>query len=212
MKQFRAKTVIRTYVGPAKHHYSDYRDDLIRDFNGHCAYTDCSHAWWAGGFHIDHFVPKNPKITDPAIKAGFQAREHSYNNLVYACPQINRAKSNDWVSEDPNIAVVGDNGYFHPSEDFNLYFERTDAGGILPKDNPVARYMWKKLKLYLKRYELYWRLEQIAFRQEELLSLRKRLSLPLELETEVYRSIAELTEEYIKYFRYLEIDYNAITR
>ncbi|EKD86163.1 MAG: hypothetical protein ACD_37C00436G0003 [uncultured bacterium] len=210
MKPFRDKHPRRTYVGPARTHYRDYKADLERDFNGRCAYTDCSHIWWADGFHIDHFAPKKPKVTNPARLQSFQDREHVYENLVYACPQVNRAKGNDWPSEDPNVSIVDDHGYFDPCSDFNLYFERTDGGGILPKDYPVANYMWKKLRLYLKRYELYWRIEQIIIRMRELERLRSSLNLPSAMRTEVLESIADLTAEYTKYLSYLDVNYRVL--
>lgn len=203
MKPFRNSHPTRTYVGAAKASYKDYRKELEQDFNGRCAYTDCSQMWWADGFHIDHFVPKKPKLTDPARMAAFQAREHSYANLVYACPQVNRAKGNDWPSEDPDVAVVGDRGYVDPCSDFNTLFERTDSGGIVPKDNPIAKYMWEKLRLYLKRYELYWRIEQIIIRSKELLRLQEALTLPEAERVELLESIADLTREHNKYLEYL---------
>lgn len=206
MKQFRDKHPTRTYAGPAKTHYSQYRPELAQDFNNRCAYTDCSSMWWAGGFHIDHFAPKKPKLTDPARLQGFRDREHVYENLVYACPQVNRAKSNDWPSEDPTVSVVGDRGYFDPCSDFNVYFERTDSGGIVPKDNPIAIYMWRKLRLYLKRYELYWRIEQIVIRLRELERIRTTLILPDAIRTEVLNSIADLAAEHTKYLGYLEVN------
>lgn len=206
MKLFRNKHPRRTYTGPAKTHYREYRAELAADFNNRCAYTDCSSMWWADGFHIDHFAPRKPRLTDPAQLVNFTAREHLYTNLVYACPQVNRAKGNDWPSEDPDTPIVGERGYLDPCSNFNDYFERTDSGGIVPKNNPVAVYMWKRLKLYLKRYELYWRIEQIVIRLKELERLRTGLVLPDEMRTEVLESIADLTAEYTRYLDYLQVN------
>lgn len=213
MKQFRNNHPQRKYTGTPKTRYSDYRDDLRNDFNQRCGYTDCLDMWWGSGFQVDHFAPQKPKLNDPAKEALFLAKQHSYENLVYACPQVNRAKSNDWASDDPDIAIFEEKGYLHPCDvNFNDYFERTDLGGIVPKDNPVARYMWSKLRLYLKRYELYWRLDQIIEKLERLIILKDTVSLPDEIRTEALAGIAELVEEQLKYFRYLRVNHPTVVR
>jgi len=205
MKQFRKINPNRNYAGAPKRHYRDYRDELKQDFNGRCAYTDCSHKWWADGFHIDHFVPKKPKLANLAHLVAFQEREHLYTNLVYACPQVNRAKGNDWPSEDPEISIVEGRGYIDPCSDFNQHFERTDTGAIVPKaGDTVAAYMWQKLRLYLSRYELYWRIDEISLRTKELLRLRDALTLPAADRAELLEAIADLTQEQTKYLEYLE--------
>jgi hypothetical protein len=213
MKTFRNNHPQRTYTGTQKAHYRDYKDELRKDFHGRCGYTDCLDIWWGDGFNVDHFAPRKPKVINPIKLAKFTAKEHIYSNLVYACPQVNRAKSNDWASDDPDTFAAEDKGYLDPCTfDFNDYFERTDSGGIIPKDNPIARYMWAKLKLYLKRYELYWRLEQIIDRLERLTNMRSRLTLPAGIETELLRGIADLTQEHIKYLKYLQVNYPEIIR
>jgi hypothetical protein len=211
MKPFRNSHPQRRYTGTPKTNYKDYRDILRQDYEGRCGYTDCKDIWWAGGFQIEHFAPQKPKV-DEVKRAKFLAKKHVYENLVYACPQINRSKSNDWASDDPDVSVVGEKGYLHPCDvDFNDYFERTDFGGILPKDHPIARYMWAKLKLYLKRYELYWRIEKIIDQQKKLIELKNTLVLPDPIKAEVNAGIVELAEEYQKYLSYLEVNYLEIT-
>lgn len=213
MKTFRNKHPQRTYSGTPKSNYKDYHNEIREDFNHRCAYTDCSDAWWGGGFHIDHFVPKKPRsVTDPNKKALFAALEHEYSNLVYACPQVNIAKSDDWPSDDPTKPQLGEKGYIDPCNDFNEYFERTNTGGIVPKDNPIAKYMWEQLKLYLTRYELYWRMEQLAFRSERLAELNKNINLPDEIRLEVANLMADLITEHAKYERYLDANYRRIVR
>ena len=213
MRKFRDKHPKRTYSDTAKTHYSEYRMELRVDFNERCAYTDSLDIWWADGFHIDHFAPKKPKIVDPVKLQKFTALEHSYTNLIYANPQVNRAKSNDWPSDDPTISILDDKGYLDPvAVDYNEYFERTNAGGIFPKNDPIAKYMWKRLKLYLKRYELYWRIEQIIIRLEKLIELKGKMDLPPAAKTELLESIAELTEEHLKYLKYLKVNYTEVTR
>lgn len=212
MKAFRSKHPTRTYTGTPKAKYSDYHNELREDFNHRCGYTDCSDKWWQDGFHIDHFAPKKPRIKDAAKKTKFALLEHEYSNLVYACPQINRAKKNDWPSDDPSITEKDGKGYIDPCNDFNLYFERTDTGGIVPKDNPSAIYMWNKLKLYLLRYELYWRMEQLAIKKERLSVLSRTVNLPAEIAPEVLSAMNDLEAEYNKYEKYLDINYREIIR
>lgn len=213
MKTFRDKHPRRTYSGVPKAKYTEYRDELREDFNHRCAYTDCSDAWWGGGFHIDHFAPKKPRsVTDVAKKAQFEALENEYGNLVYACPQVNLAKGDDWPSDNPTIAQLNGKGYIDPCNDFNQYFERTDTGGIVPKDNEIARYMWKRLRLYFIRYELYWRMEQLALRKERLQHLSETIGLPDEIQLEALKLLRDLVAEHARYGRYLDIDYRSITR
>jgi hypothetical protein len=213
MKTFRNKHPQRTYTGTAKEKYTEYHSELREDFNHRCAYTDCSDSWWQDGFHIDHFAPKEPRsVKDAVKKAKFKALENSYSNLVYACPQVNRSKQDDWPSDDPAISQVGDKGYIDPCTDFNEYFERTNEGAIVPKDNQIAKYMWKRLKLYLIRYELYWRMEQLAARSTRLASLSKTANLPDEIKSEAQGLMADLIEEHAKYERYLDANYRGIIR
>jgi hypothetical protein len=147
---------------------------------------------------------------DPVKLARFQALENQYSNLVYACPQVNRAKSNDWASDDPSVAIWEEKGYLDPcNNDFNDFFERTDDGKIMPKDNPVARYMWRHLKLYLERYAIYWRLEKLFDNMDKLMALNDSGALPDDLKMAVEAAIVDLTREYIKYRKYLEVDYNS---
>lgn len=212
MKTFRSRSPQKTYSGPAKTKYTDYHSELREDYNHRCAYTDCSDIWWQDGFHIDHFIPRKPKVLDPVKKAKFLEYENEYDNLVYACPQVNRAKGNDWPSDDPAISEFEDKGYLNPRGNFNEYFERTDSGGIVPKNHTIAKYMWITLKLYLIRYELYWRMEQLASRAEELVRLSNSVVLPEKLALEVSGQINELLTEHTKYKEYLNINYRELIR
>lgn len=212
MKTFRSQHPQRTYSGRKKTNYRDYHATLAEDFNHRCAYTDCRDYWWGDGFNIDHFAPREPGIEDVAKRAKFMALENDYANLVYACPQVNRAKSNDWPSDDPMVPIVGEQGYLDPCMDFNEYFERTDTGGIIPKDDPIARYMWRKLKLYLKRYELYWRLDQLHDQKLELHRLRRLPQLSDAHRQEIERTVTDLDEAYTSYIEYFAGNYRSIIR
>lgn len=212
MKTFRSSSPQRTYTGLQKSNYQDYREHLAQDFNHRCGYTDCRDMWWAGGFQIDHFAPQKPKITDAGKLAKFTALESVYGNLVYACPQINRAKSNDWATDDPEKPTTESMGYYDPCLDFNEYFERTDSGGIVPKADPVAEYMWRKLKLYLRRYEFFWRLDQLHDRKVELHRLRNLPGIPDAEKRDIVQAIVDLDDEFTSYLQYLSGNYSQIVR
>ena len=130
--------------------YRSYKSFLAEDFNHKCGYTDCSDNWFGGpnSFHIDHFKPwkKNPHL------------KTEYSNLVYCCSYVNILKSDD----------EGD--YIDPCDvDYNIHFERDTNGYIMPKKTSAqAIYMHKKLQLYLKRYQIIWKLDEIISKMKEI--------------------------------------------
>ncbi|MFZ4400919.1 MAG: HNH endonuclease [Bacteroidales bacterium] len=147
----------RNYNGINYADYKRYKQFLADNFNGRCGYTNCHHNWFGGinNFHIDHFIPWKKHPENPGLKT-------NYANLVYACSYVNIAKSDD------------EGEFIDPCDnDFNNHFYRDHSGNILPKDDSVpAKYMYKKLKLYLKRYGIIWvldQLEQRMFRLQELI-------------------------------------------
>lgn len=150
---FRQLAPKRTYTGKVLKDYKGYKDFLERDFNERCGYTDCQQIWFGGkrNFQIDHFKPK--------IK--FPDLETAYSNLIYSCSYVNRAKSDD----------LGN--YIDPcDEDYNNYFYRDELGNIYPNQNSEsARYMYRILKFYLKRYSIIWLLEQFEIKKERLRKL-----------------------------------------
>jgi hypothetical protein len=77
---------------------------------------------------------------------------------VYCCSYVNILKSDD----------EGD--YLDPCDvDFNTHFERDENGTILPMASSAqAIYMHKKLKLYLRRYQIIWKLDAIVSRMGKL--------------------------------------------
>lgn len=174
----------RTYAN-----YRDYKPNLVIDFKGRCGYTDCPDYWFGGknNFHIDHFKPwkKYPGQT-PDLKT-------DYNNLVYCCSYVNILKSDD-VAE-----------YIDPCDQkYDQAFFRDRSGNICPDaSNPVAIYMHKKLKLYLLRYQLIWKLEQIKGRIELLRSILCDPKLDEDKFTKVKSLIADLAIEYFDYEKYL---------
>lgn len=212
MADFRKMWPVRRTDLPQRSEHTDYRDDLKQDFNGRCGYTDCSDKWWGVKFQVDHFAPQNPKIADSAKKKLFEDLRCTYSNLVYACPQVNNAKRNLWVTDSPDKPVDGDVGLLDPcTYDFNDYFVRSDTGRILAKDdNPVASFMIDRLKLFLFRYELYWRIGELNECKLKLHELREDANIKQRYGTEINALIADLDEEFQKYMTYIGANHNAI--
>jgi hypothetical protein len=195
-----------------KSKYRDYLPELSRDFNGRCGYTNSRHSYWGPmKFHVDHFAPRKPDVTEDK-KQAFLAKELEYSNLVYACPQVNWAKSNDWPSDSPTITVLNGRGYYDPcDEDYNDHFYRTNGGAIMPVEGDVvALYMWQRLKLYLKRYELYWRMDLLNENLEKLHGLRRKTILGTNDEIQINRLIADFSEEISKYNKYIDLYKNEV--
>lgn len=148
--KFRTKSPVRTCVKSYKV-YSKYKSHLARDFYNRCGYTDCPDFWFGGSnnFHIDHFIPWKKHPSNPNLKT-------DYNNLVYCCSYVNILKSDDEAA------------YLDPCKiDYNEHFSRDTFGNIEPnKSSPAAMYMYEKLKLYLKRYQIIWMLENIVVKME----------------------------------------------
>lgn len=215
MKNFRSHTPERKYTGRPKSSYSAYLTILADDFHHRCGYTDCLDTWWVDGFNIDHFVPKKPRhVTDPILKEKFVALENEYTNLIYVCPQVNRAKSDDWPTDDPTKGVSDrGEGYIDPHENFNNHFIRTDGGGILPKEGDSrALYMWQKLNLYIRLYELLWRLEQIELAWERLEGIHANKKIMTKYGSKVNAKVADLAFKYKSYRQYLGLDYRNLIR
>ncbi len=184
---FRENNPQRSYDGEELSHYRKYKDILRTDFNKRCGYTDCPDFWFGGktNFHIDHFLPKSK----------YPEFETTYSNLVYSNPFVNIAKKDD----------EGD--YLDPVvNDFNEHFFRDDFGNILPKnESEPAKYMYKRLKLYLKKYGLIWMLDNI---DEKINILSNKIkSLPDgDDKLELLQLYFELNEEFRKYKQYLEVE------
>jgi uncharacterized protein (TIGR02646 family) len=147
---FRSIAPERTYTGAELNDYRRYKEALEKDFNEKCGYTDCQQSWFGGksNFQIDHFKPKSiyPELIT------------KYSNLIYSCSYVNRAKSDD------------DGDYIDPCDgDYNMHFHRDTLGNIYPNESSAtAKYMYKRLKLYLKRYSIIWMLEQLELKMQYL--------------------------------------------
>ncbi|HRH48673.1 MAG TPA: HNH endonuclease domain-containing protein [Panacibacter sp.] len=179
--KFRGKSPCRTYNGKELSDYKYYKNHLVLDFNRKCGYSDCSHSWFGGqnNFQIDHFKPKSK----------FPKLETKYSNLVYSCSYINRAKSDDLGT------------YLDPcDEDYNDHFYRDELGNIYPKDDSdTARFMYLKLKLYLKRYGIIWMLEQLEIKMNKLKILIEETD-----DQEAKDLLIAITFKFLDYLKYLK--------
>ena len=181
---FRNEWPVRTYSGKKLLDYRRYKDSLAQDFNHRCGYTYCLDFWFGGktNFQIDHFKPKSK----------FPELETEYNNLVYSCSYVNRAKSDD----------VG--LYLDPvNEDYNSHFYRDELGNIYPReDSQAAKYMYIRLKLYLKRHSIIWMLDQLEQKMFLLQNLIEELQNPEA--KELYLALSFKYNDYKKHLRAIQ--------
>lgn len=181
--QFRINPPVRTFSEEKLADYRRYKDFLAKDFNYRCGYTDCSQFWFGGqrNFQIDHFKPISK----------FPELKTEYFNLVYSCSYVNRAKSND----------IGD--YIDPCDtDYNDHFYRDAFGNIFPKESSApGKYMYRRLKLYLKRYGIIWVLDQLEQRMEQL-----RRLIELTDNADAKELFIEITMRYMDYKKYLRAE------
>lgn len=140
--------------------YRSYKKFLRKDFNKKCGYCN-DYDFWGGGphnYHIDHFAPKSK----------FPQLKSEYNNLIYSCPFCNRSKGKDWLSNNPEINIVNNKGYIDPCDsEYHENFRRNQNGEIIPTTK-IGKYMYKKLKLYLARHRIIWKLTKIDLLLREI--------------------------------------------
>lgn len=182
-EHFPKRTCLSTYAN-----YRQFKAELAADFSNRCGYTNC-HDFWFGGqdnFHIDHFVPWKKYLTiNPGLKT-------AYSNLVYSCSYVNILKSDD------------EGQYLDPcQEDFNEHFTRDQHGMIVANpQSSKAVYMHKRLKLYLRRYQIIWMLDKLNSLIDNLLLLKDAGKTPEE-KAEVNEMIVEVVSIYQNYKKYL---------
>ena len=157
------------------------KEHLVRDFHERCAYCD-DKDFYCGGyytFHVEHFAPIEK----------FPALKYVYENLLYSCPYCNKAKSDAWPSNDPTVNVVDDEGFINPcSEEYDAHLERLSNGKINAK-TPLGEYMTKKLKLYLRRHELFFKLDEVTEKREQL-------KIAIEHEESAGKDISDMREAF----------------
>ena len=175
--------------------YKRYKKPLCIDFDNKCGYCG-DYDFWSGGphsYHIDHFAPKSK----------FDSLKNVYSNLVYCCPYCNRYKSNDWVSDDPKINILGDKGYIDPCDKaYDNAFDRNSSGEILFK-NRIGEYMYFKMKFHLKRHSIIYKLSTIFKLMDELREELDRSDLEEENKKNIKQVYLDLSLEFNKYLKYL---------
>lgn len=187
MRPFRNSIPNRTCTKKYSTH-SSYKRFLREDFRKRCGYCDDLDIPCGGsnGFHVDHFRPKSL----------FRRLQNNYNNLVYACPYCNIAKSDDWPSSDKTLAVLNGKGYIDPCDvDFDNHFERHDDGRIRSKTD-VGNYMYKQLRLGLRRHQLLWMCEQL---ETTIKKVQEEFDKGGDDDTLLTKNYMRLTTEYFKY-------------
>ena len=131
---------------------STNKKHLAIDFNGRCAYCDDRDFYYGGtrSFQVEHFAPKGK----------FPALKYVYENLLYSCPYCNRAKSDAWPSDDSSVNIVDNEGFVNPcSDEYDQHLERIPSGEIIARTK-LGTYMRTKLKLYLRRHVLFFKIDQ----------------------------------------------------
>jgi 5-methylcytosine-specific restriction endonuclease McrA len=135
--------------------YGQYKKYIREDFHNQCGYCG-DNDYYSGGFrgyHIDHFRPHS--IPE------FKCLINVYENLVYACPYCNGAKSNKWMDE----------GFIDPCDPlFDENLVRDDIGRIQYKTKR-GELIYKELKMYLKRHELIWCIEKLSKQKNDIHNL-----------------------------------------
>ena len=151
----------RSYSGEKWKTNSINKKYLSKDFNNRCAYCDDLDNIYAGqeSYAVEHFAPKEK----------FPHLKFVYDNLLYACPFCNRAKSDDWPSDDPNKNIVGECGYVSPcSIEYSYHLDRDEKTGEIYSKTKLGEYMYNHLKLYLKRHAIIYMLDKLYKTIEEL--------------------------------------------
>ena len=138
--------------------YPEYREDLEVDFAGLCGYCGKNQYYFYENFQIDHFAPKSI----------FKERKDDYSNLVLACPQCNRHKSNKWVTDDAYISIKDNKGFVDPaSDEFDEHLHRTKNGEIIDKTE-VGKYMYEVFKFNIRPTGMIWKINKLRELKEIL--------------------------------------------
>lgn len=160
MLRIKAKVPVRSYSGEKWRTNKTNKKYLAQDFNHRCAYCDDWDRYNGGArsYHVEHFAPKEK----------FPALKYTYDNLLYACPYCNEAKSDKWPSDSPKISVVDNKGFIDPcTDDYYKYIYRNDDGSI-GYNGELGKYIYNELNLYLKRHQINYNLISVNEKIEEL--------------------------------------------
>lgn len=138
--------------------YPEYREELEEDFFGLCGYCGKNEYYFYELFHIDHFAPKSK----------FDNRKDDYSNLVLACPQCNRHKSNKWATDDAYTSIKDNEGFVDPAtEEYDKHLHRDENGKIIA-DTKVGEYMYNAFKFNIRPTSMIWKINKLRELKETL--------------------------------------------
>lgn len=187
---------VRSHYGMAYRTQPTNKKHLAEDFSHRCAYCDDLDALSSSyrSFQVEHFAPFSK----------FPQLEFDYGNLLYACPWCNRAKWDIWPSDKPDVNVVGNEGFIDPCDDeYHTHLDRAADGKIVWK-TPLGQYMYKTLKLFLRRHEIIYNVERLE-------DARNRLQTNIDQEKANGKDVPQkeallviLDREFFDYFRQLK--------
>jgi uncharacterized protein (TIGR02646 family) len=177
--------------------YRQYKPSLVKDFDSRCGYCDVSDHILGGKkvFHIDHFAPKT---RFPILKT-------DYANLIYSCPSCNLAKGDDWPMKTATPSNDGVDGYIDPTDpQYSKDLIRSNGGQILATTS-VGQYIHKKLKLYLRKHEIFWKFEKIGDLERNVQELLSQADLPPETRVELEREHYKILKEFRTYYDFISV-------
>lgn len=151
------KIIKRRKIGDERK-YPEYREELEEDFFGLCGYCGKNEYYFYELFHIDHFAPKSK----------FDNRKDDYSNLVLACPQCNRHKSNKWATDDAYTSIKDNEGFVDPAtEEYDKHLHRDENGKIIA-DTKVGEYMYNAFKFNIRPTSMIWKINKLRELKETL--------------------------------------------
>ena len=190
MPRIKEKIPVRSYSGQKWITNRTNKKYLAKDFGHRCAYCDDLDKYNGGerNYHVEHFAPKEK----------FPDLRYVYDNLLYACPYCNGAKSDKWPSGSAEISVVGDKGFLDPcGEEYYRHIVRNDDGSI-GYSSKLGKYIYEELDLYLKRHKINYNLVKLDERIDKLGDLiartEKRGEPAAELKELHYELLGEFRE------------------
>ena len=143
--------IIRRTEYEKKSNYREYKDILVEDFHGLCGYCGKRREYLLDKYQIDHFAPKSK----------FKDIKNEYWNIVLACPNCNRLKSDKWIGDDFKIPNDGEKGFVDPATDeYCSHLERDENGNIVYKTD-VGKYMYDVFKFNIRPTRLFWKLDKL---------------------------------------------------
>ena len=150
--------VIKRSENEEKKDYTKYKEKLIEDFKETCGYCSKNRKVFLEEFHIDHFAPKSK----------FPERKNDYSNLVLACPQCNRLKSDKWVTQDSHISHTEKEGFVDPAtQEYDEHLYRDENGQILHKTD-IGKYMCEVFKFDIRPISLIWKINKLEELEKKL--------------------------------------------